>query len=105
MNKTVKKIISSIAISVLTVLIGFGVTLVTFNLFDSLTTNQMRILFTLDFVCLIAVGGIFLYLSENKNVKKKKRQSFEKRQKERAEKNERETEEINKIMSNSGYAA
>ena len=62
MNKTVKKLISSVAISAVTLSVGFIVTMVSFNLFDALTTNQMRILFTVDFVCLIAVGGIFLYI-------------------------------------------
>lgn len=105
MNKTVKKIISSVAISAVTLITGFIVTMVSFNLFDTLTTNQMRILFTIDFVCLIAVGGIFLYISESKNAKRKRRQSFEKRQKERIEKNEREINEINEIISKSRYAA
>lgn len=105
MNKTVKKIISSVVISAVTILIGFGVTMVSFNLFDTLSTNQMRILFTIDFVCLIAVGGIFLFLTESRNAKRKRRESFEKRQRERIERNEREMSQINEIISNSRYAA
>lgn len=105
MNKTVKKIISSITISAVTLLVGFTLTMVSFNLFDALTTNQMRILFTIDFVCLIAVGGIFLYISESKSAKRKRRQGFEKRQRERIERNEKEMAQINEIITNSGYAA
>lgn len=105
MNKTVKKIISSVAISAVTLLVGFIVTMASFNLFDVLTTNQMRILFTVDFICLIAVGGIFLYISENKSAKRKRRQEFEKRQRERIEQNKKEMAKINEIISNSGYAA
>lgn len=105
MNKTVKKLISSVAISAVTLSVGFIVTMVSFNLFDALTTNQMRILFTVDFVCLIAVGGIFLYISESKCAKRKRRQGFEKRQRERIEENEKEMAQINEIITNSGYAA
>ncbi len=105
MNKTVKKLISSVAISAVTLSVGFIVTMVSFNLFDALTTNQMRILFTVDFVCLIAVGGIFLYISESKSAKRKRRQGFEKRQMERIEENEKEMAQINEIITNSGYAA
>lgn len=105
MNKTVKKLISSVAISAVTLSVGFIVTMVSFNLFDALTTNQMRILFTVDFVCLIAVGGTFLYISESKSAKRKRRQCFEKRQRERIEENEKEMAQINEIITNSGYAA
>lgn len=105
MNKSIKKIIISAVITAVTIIIGFAVTTLTFNLFDSLTTNQMRLLFAIDFICLITVGGIFLFLSESKQAKKRKKRQLEKRHNQRIENRKKEFKEINNILSDSGYAA
>lgn len=105
MNKSIKKIIISAVITAVTIIIGFAVTTLTFNLFDSLTTNQMRLLFAIDFICLITVGGIFLFLSESKQAKKRKKRQLEKRHNQRIENRKKEFKEINNILSDSDYAA
>lgn len=83
MNKNIKKILGSVLITVLTLIAGFGITVFTFRLSDVLTTNQLRLLFAVDFICLIAVGGVFLCLSESRAAKERSRRSRQKRQEER----------------------
>ncbi|MDD6728926.1 MAG: hypothetical protein PUE08_06895 [Eubacteriales bacterium] len=105
MNKSVKKIITSIIISAVTLAVGFGITMVSFNLFDSLTANQMKVLFTIDMLCLIGVGAVFFFLSESKEAKKRKERELQKRRRQRAEQFEENMMQINSIISNSNYAA
>ena len=40
MKKTVKKIITGILITTITLAAGFGITILSFNLFDNLTDNR-----------------------------------------------------------------
>lgn len=78
MNKTIKKIISSIIISSITLGIGFGITMVSFNLFGTLTPNQMKLLFAVDVICLVAVVGAFLFFSTRKASKLKDKSNLKK---------------------------
>lgn len=105
MNKSVKKIIKSIVISMATLIAGFALTMISFNLFDSLTANQMKLLFGIDIICLVSVGGIFLFLSENRQAKKKSKARFEKRHSKRIERHEAEMKNLSDIISNSHFAA
>lgn len=105
MHKTAKKIIASILISAATLATGFALTMVSFNLFDYLTTNQMRLLFAIDFICLIAVGGIFLYLSDNKEKKAKRRRYAEKRNNGSFTKDKMSFDKVNIAGSGSNRAA
>ena len=45
MKKTGKKLIQSLVIWVVTLAAGFLITYVSFNLFDNLTANQLKLLF------------------------------------------------------------
>lgn len=72
MKNSKKKIISSIIIFAVTILAGFGITAISFNLFDNLSQNQMRILFAADIVILLFIGTVAWFLCESqKNVRKK----------------------------------
>ncbi len=79
MKNSTKKLIQSILIFIVTVIIGFGITLISFNLFDTLTANQMRILFAADVIILLFIGTIawFVYESQ-KSVGRKNCKSKEK---------------------------
>lgn len=105
MNKNTEKLISSIVISTTTLIAGFIITMVSFNLFGELTANQMKILFAIDFLCLAAVGGIFLFLPEYKKDKKREKRELERKRKRRFLENEKQIAEINAIISASNYAA
>lgn len=70
MKKSVKQILSGIIISVTTLCAGFIITMASFNLFGTLTANQMKILFALDVICLLSVGLLSLFLSERKKNRK-----------------------------------
>ena len=105
MNKNTEKLISSIVISTTTLIAGFIITMVSFNLFGELTANQMKILFAIDFLCLAAVGGTFLFLPEYKKDKKREKRELERKRIRRFLENEKEIAEINAIISASNYAA
>lgn len=105
MNKSVKKIVESLVITTVTLVMGFIITSISFNLFDNLNNNQMKVLFAIDVICLIAVGSFFFVLSETKNAKKKRKQSFEKRHRERIEQKHKQFNEIECIINNSNFAA
>lgn len=79
MKKSIKKTITSIIISVLTLAVGFTLSLASFKLFDDLSVNQMRILFSIDILCLLTVGLSFYIHHENKRIKESKEIAFQKR--------------------------
>lgn len=70
MKKSLKQFISGLIICAVTLAFGFAITAVSFNLFDTLTTGQMKTLFALDVVSLITAGGLAFFLSETKREKK-----------------------------------
>lgn len=85
MKNSVKKIIKSIAITAVTLLSGFGITAVSFNLFGSMTANEMKILFAIDVVILLLVGAAFYCAEERKAKRAKKQKEFEQRHRQRVE--------------------
>lgn len=72
MNINLRKILNALFIFTVTAAAGFLITAVSFNLFDRLTVNEMRILFTLDILLLLVCGGYFLYHSDKKRVRKER---------------------------------
>ena len=48
MKKTLKKLFKSILITTVTLLSGFGITSISFNLFGTLTSNEMKLFLAID---------------------------------------------------------
>ena len=105
MKKTGKKLIQSLEIWVVTLAAGFLITYVSFNLFDNLTANQLKLLFAADIIMLSAIGAAAWFFSESKKAKKRKEAAFEKRHNERIVRQCKELGEINSIISRSNFAA
>lgn len=105
MKKNKKQIITGIIIFTVTLIAGFGITVLSFSLFDTLSRNQMRFLFALDIILLIASGGGAYLFSEAKKKSREKKELFEKRHNNRvAEKNEM-MNGIYDIIESKNYAA
>lgn len=107
MKNSIKKLLKGLFITTVTLFAGFGITALTFNLFKTLTSNEMKIFFALDVAILLAVGTVF-FLIEDENKKKKKQQEFEKRHLERVEKSFRSFNGIDMVKistSSNDYAA
>lgn len=86
MKKSVRKLFKGLLITTVTLLCGFGICAIFFNLFGTLTANEMKIFVALDVIILLTVGGIFYCIDEKKAKKKIKEKEFEKRHNERVEK-------------------
>lgn len=107
MKNSIKKLLKGLFITTVTLFAGFGITALTFNLFKTLTSNEMKIFFALDVAILLAIGTVF-FLIEDENKKKKKQQEFEKRHLERVEKSFRSFNGIDMVKistSSNDYAA
>lgn len=105
MNKRTKQLIEGTVIFISTLVIGFIITILSFKLFDSLSQNQMRILFAVDFIMLIAsAGGVMLYFESEKN-KKREKKEFEKRHNKRVEERQAQLKDIESIISGRNFAA
>lgn len=74
MKKSLKQFVSGLVICIATLLFGFAITALSFNLFETLTSNQMKVLFAVDIICLIMAGGLAFFLSETKKEKKEQAQ-------------------------------
>lgn len=79
MKKSVQKLFKGLLIATVTLLCGFGICAIFFNLFGTLTANEMKIFVALDVIILLTVGGIFYYIDEKKAKNKIKEREFEKR--------------------------
>lgn len=105
MKKQVKKIILGLIIMAVTLAAGFGITIISFNLFESMSANQMKILFAADIIILALTATGVWYFLESKNIKAKKQNAFEERRKGRICKREKEMQGINEIINLSNFAA
>lgn len=89
MKKQLNKIFKSAIIFIVTLGTGFAVTAVSFNLFDNLSQNQMRLMFAIDIILLLAIAGGAYLLFESKRKRQKRdealRQRHNRRVKERNE--------------------
>lgn len=101
MKKTLKKLFKSILITTVTLLSGFGITSISFNLFGTLTANEMKLFLAIDVIILVFVGGVFYYIDE-KQSKRKRKEGISKRHLQRVEESFREYEGLDmaKIYSN-----
>ncbi len=105
MKKTVKQIISALVISGVTLAAGFAITGISFNLFDNLTSNQMKVLFAIDILSLAVIATSVWYFFEMKRIKARRKRLLEKRHKKRIEQFENDLKEINKLIDFSNFAA
>lgn len=105
MNNKKSKIIKGLIIFVTTLLAGFGITALSFNLFDVLTQNQMRLLFAADVLLIIAVGAAVWSVYESNKIKKQRQLLFEERHKERVARRNSEMKDIDIIIAKNKYAA
>lgn len=73
MNRKTKKAADSLIIFAVTFIAGLLISAISFNLFDRLSINQMRILFAADILFLLGSGALAWFLFERKKNKKTKR--------------------------------
>ncbi len=89
MKKQLNKIFKSAIIFIATLGTGFAVTAVSFNLFDNLSQNQMRLMFAVDIILLLAIGGGAYLLFESKRKRQKRDEALRQRHNQRVkERNE-----------------
>lgn len=105
MNKNKKQIVTASIIFITTLLSGFAITALSFNLFDVLTQNQMRVLFTADVLILFAIGSAAWFCFEAKKSKAKKKKELELRHNKRIEQRYTEMREIDAILAKNKFAA
>ena len=105
MKKNKKQIITGIIIFTVTLIAGFGITVLTFSLFDTLSRNQMRFLFALDIILLIASGGGVYLFSEAKKKSREKKELFEKRHNGRVAEKNKMMSGIYDIIESKNFAA
>lgn len=79
MKKTLKKLFKSILITTVTLLSGFGITSISFNLFGTLTSNETKLFLAIDVIILVFVGGVFYYIDEKQSKRKKERNGISKK--------------------------
>ena len=103
-NKS-NKIVEGLIIFTVTLLSGFGITALSFELFDVLTQNQMRLLFTVDIMLILAIGSIAWFIFEADKSKKRKQKRFEQRHNERVRAKNARMKDIEIIIAKNKYAA
>lgn len=105
MNKKSNKIIKGLLIFSVTLLSGFSITALSFELFDVLTQNQMRLLFAVDVLLISAIGAVVWFLFESGRLKRKKQKLFEQRHNERVMAKNAQMKDIDIIIAKNKYAA
>jgi len=105
MKKKTKKFITGIIIFISTLAAGFSITAISFSLFDSLTNNQMRILFGTDVIMLLIIGTIAWFIYESKLNCTKKSKESEQRHNDRMQRNIDYSKELSTILDYSNFAA
>lgn len=71
MNK--KDILKGVAISIITLVVGYVAMIVPFNLFLSVSKDGQRIFFIIELCIYLVIGSIFLLVQESKAKKEKAR--------------------------------
>lgn len=105
MKNLLKKMIKSTAITLSTLITGILITFISFQLFDNLTANQMKILFAFDVICLVVIGAAVLLIYDKKQIKKKSKKEHSRRKYINQKMLQQELFEINRIINNSDFAA
>ena len=76
MKKSVQKLFKGLLITTVTLFADLEFVQFSFNLFGTLTANEMKIFVALDVIILLTVGGIFYCIDEKKAKNKKKRKGI-----------------------------
>lgn len=105
MKNSTKKFLSGLAITVVTMATGFVITAISFNLFETLTTNQLRLVFAVDVIILLAIGTISWFIYENKKLKDKRKKEIELRHNKRIKEINKQNKEIINIINRTNIAA
>lgn len=105
MKKSSKKLLTGAIIFTVTLLTGFGITAISFNLFDVMNRNEMRIIFAIDVILLFLIGTVAWFIYEGKKAKKARKNNFEKRHNERINKIEKQHTEMLSILNSKNFAA
>lgn len=105
MNKSVKKIISSIIIFAVTLGVGFALTMLSFNIFGAVSVNEMRILFCIDIAILAIIGAVAYLIYDSKQAQKRKDALLKERHNQRVRKRNSEIQSLSGIISQSNFAA
>lgn len=108
MKKSIKKLFKGLFITTVTLLSGFGICAISFNLFGTLTANEMKIFVAIDIITLAVAAGIFYYIDERKAKAKRKEKEFQKRHLQRVEQSFRRFDGLDMAeicASNNNYAA
>ena len=108
MKNSVKKLFKGLLITAVTLIAGFAITALSFNLFGTLTPNEMKIFFALDVIILFSVGTIIFTIDDKNKRKRKQKSEFEQRHLKRVENsfnNFNNTEMIKITASSNDYAA
>lgn len=105
MKKSTKQFITGTIIFLVTAAIGFTITAISFNLFEVMTRNQMRLIFAVDVMILLAVGTISWFVYESKTAQKARKKQQSKNRQKRIEELNNENEEILKLINCTNFAA
>lgn len=105
MKNSAKKFLSGLAITAITMATGFIITAISFNLFETLTQNQMRLVFAIDVIILLVIGTISWFIYENKQLKEKRKKETELRHIKRVREINKQNQEIINIISRTNIAA
>lgn len=105
MKKSTKKIVGGILIFAVTLIVGFGITCISFNLFNNMSINQMRLVFAVDIIVLLITGACAWFIYEGKEAKKQRELEFSHRHNERLKAVEKRNNELFNLTQNGNYAA
>ena len=99
MKQSMKNAVKFFLISAVTLAVGYGITMLSFNLFGELSAPQLRGVFAADILALLGAGaGVYCFF-ENKKSKAHRRAAMEKRHAERRRRCTQELYEINTMLA------
>ncbi len=105
MKKSFKNTLTGIIIFAVTIILGFSISYIIFDLADTLSRIQLRILLSADIITLTAIGSACWFLYESRLAKKEKEAQFKKRHSKRVERINAQTNEAKNILSTVNFAA
>jgi hypothetical protein len=98
MKKKIQSALRSFALFAVTLTSGFALTLGSFNLFESLSRNQMRLLFVADIAIILSVGAAVHFFTESRRARVKKENELRNRHEARVRIHNSQYDEVNKII-------
>lgn len=74
MKKSINNILKSVLVSLTTLIVGFVAISLPFNLFNTLTEKEMRIIFLCEIIIYSVMFALFFVVKERSEEKKKQKQ-------------------------------